>query len=79
MTDWTYPDGEYVHGCAGFRNSCVLGFENRTLIANWVNVAAIVASVFLLVSFAVLPAKWTGRHYLSVCTTLSVLFIDVGT
>ncbi|EXJ56654.1 hypothetical protein A1O7_06998 [Cladophialophora yegresii CBS 114405] len=62
LTDWTYSDG----------------FEARTEIANWVNVAAFVLSVYLLLSFAVLPVKYTHRHYLSVCLTLGVVFIELG-
>ncbi|KIW22884.1 uncharacterized protein PV07_11134 [Cladophialophora immunda] len=62
MTDWTYSDG----------------FESRTEIANWVNVAAFVLSVYLLLSFAVLPVKYTHRHYLSVCLTLGVVFVELA-
>lgn len=53
------------------------GFEGRTEIANWVNLAAFVLSVYLLLSFAVLPIKYTHRHYLSVCVTIGVVFIEV--
>jgi hypothetical protein len=53
------------------------GFEQRTEIANWVNVAAITASTFLLLSFAILDTKWTHRHYLSICLTVSVVFMEV--
>jgi hypothetical protein len=53
------------------------GFEDRTEIANWVNVAAITASVFLLLSFLVLDTKWTHRHYLSICLTVAVVFMEV--
>ncbi|KIX99037.1 uncharacterized protein Z520_05498 [Fonsecaea multimorphosa CBS 102226] len=62
MTDWTYSDG----------------FESRTEIANWVNVAAFVLSVYLLLSFAVLPVKYTHRHYLSVCLTVGVVFVELA-
>lgn len=34
-------------------------------------------SVFLLLSFIILPVKYTHRHYLSVCVTLGVIFIEV--
>jgi len=54
------------------------GFDDRTEIANWVNVAACVLSFYLILSFLVLPVKYTHRHYLSVCLTLGVLFIEVG-
>jgi hypothetical protein len=54
------------------------GFQKRTEIANWVNLAALVVTFFLLVSFIVLPVKWTHRHYLSVCLTIGVMFIEVS-
>jgi hypothetical protein len=57
----------------------IAGFQKRTEIANWVNVAALVVTFFLLVSFVVLPVKWTHRHYLSVCLTIGVMFIEVCT
>lgn len=47
-------------------------------MANWVNVAALLSSAFLLFSFAILDTKWTHRHYLSICLTASVVFIEVG-
>lgn len=55
----------------------MLGFESRTEIANWVNVAAFVLSIYLMLSFLVLPVKFTHRHYLSVCLSLAVIFIEV--
>ncbi|KAJ9633319.1 uncharacterized protein PV06_00820 [Exophiala oligosperma] len=61
-TDWTYGDG----------------FESRTEIANWVNVAAFVLSIYLMLSFLVLPVKFTHRHYLSVCLSLAVIFIELA-
>lgn len=53
------------------------GFEQRTEIANWVNLAAFILSVYLLLSFMILPVKYTRRHYLSVCVTLGVVFMEV--
>jgi hypothetical protein len=47
-------------------------------MANWVNVAALTTTVFLLVSFIVLPVKWTHRHYLSICLAIGVGCIEVG-
>ncbi|KAK7900867.1 hypothetical protein LTR67_003152 [Exophiala xenobiotica] len=54
------------------------GFENRTEIANWVNVAAFILSIYLMLSFIVLPVKFTHRHYLSVCLALGVIFIELA-
>jgi len=55
------------------------GFEQRTEVASWVTVAAFVATLFVLVSYAVLPVKWTSRHYLSVCLAIGVLCMEVRT
>lgn len=60
-SDWMYADG----------------FERRTEIASWVNVAAMFSTLFILFSYAFLPVKWTSRHYLSVCLALGVLCIEV--
>jgi hypothetical protein len=54
------------------------GFEERTEIANWVNVAGLMFSVFLLLSFLVLDTKWTHRHYLSICLTIAVFLMEVS-
>src|SRR5271154_3339765 len=54
------------------------GFEQRTQIANWVNVGALLLTIFLLLSFSILPVKWTHRHYLSICLTISVGLIEVS-
>ncbi|KIV90516.1 hypothetical protein PV10_07813 [Exophiala mesophila] len=62
VTDWTYSQG----------------FEQRTSIANWVNLAAFILSVYLVLSFIVLPVKYTHRHYLSVCATLSVISLELA-
>lgn len=45
--------------------------------ANWVAVVSTVCCVFLLVSWAVLPVEKTYRHYLSICLTIGVLFMNV--
>lgn len=61
-TDWMYADG----------------FERRTEIASWVNVTAMFSTLFILISYAVLPVKWTSRHYLSVCLAIGVLCIELA-
>lgn len=61
-TDWMYADG----------------FEQRTEIASWVNVAAMFSTLFVLISYAVLPVKWTSRHYLSVCLAIGVFCIEMA-
>lgn len=54
------------------------GFEQRTEIASWVNVAAMFSTLFVLLSYAILPVKWTSRHYLSVCLAIGVFCIEVS-
>jgi len=53
------------------------GFEERTEVASWVTVVATIFTLFVLVSYAVLPTKWTSRHYLSVCLAIGVLCMEV--
>lgn len=78
-TEWTYSDGmSTCHHKITTHTHNIAGFQTRTEIANWVNVAALAVTFFLLVSFIVLPVKWTHRHYLSVCLTIGVMFIEVG-
>jgi hypothetical protein len=62
QTEWLYPDN----------------FDTVTHSANWLNVASMVCSAFLLLSFAFLPVSKTHRHYLSICLTqvLSKSLID---
>ena len=47
-------------------------------VTNWLNVAGMVCSVSLLISFLVLPIQTTHRHYLTVCLVISVILIQVG-
>lgn len=61
-TDWTYSDG----------------FIQRTQAANWLNLAALVANIFCLLSFLILPVKWTHRHYLSICLAIAVALMEVA-
>ncbi|KAK0618460.1 hypothetical protein B0T17DRAFT_495887 [Bombardia bombarda] len=62
MTDYAYPDS----------------FDTLGLAAEWVAVVSTVATVFLLLSWAVLPVDKTYRHYLSICLTTAVLFMNLG-
>jgi hypothetical protein len=38
----------------------------------------LVFSIFLLASFAILPVKWTHRHYLGVCLTIAIVFMELA-
>jgi hypothetical protein len=60
-----------------FRQLTMAGFIERTQVANWLNVAAMVATLFCLLSFFILPVKWTHRHYLSICLAIAVAFMEV--
>ncbi|KAK3309552.1 uncharacterized protein B0T15DRAFT_545341 [Chaetomium strumarium] len=62
LTDWAYPDN----------------FQTMNAAANWVAVASTLCCVFLLVSWAVLPVDKTYRHYLSICLTMGVMFMNLG-
>ncbi|KAL1872113.1 hypothetical protein Daus18300_004482 [Diaporthe australafricana] len=62
MTDWAYPDS----------------FQSMSTAANWVAVASTVCCVFLLASWAFLPIDKTHRHYLSICLTVAVVFMNLG-
>ncbi|KAI1821745.1 hypothetical protein F4861DRAFT_517624 [Xylaria intraflava] len=62
LTDWVYPDN----------------FTTATQSANWVNVVGMVGCAFLLLSWIVLPVERTHRHYLSICLTVAVVFMNLG-
>jgi len=62
MTDWAYPDS----------------FNTLGVAAQWVAVGSTVCCVFLLASWAFLPVEKTYRHYLSICLTTAVLFMNLG-
>jgi hypothetical protein len=60
-TDWLYPDS----------------FQTVTSASNWLNVVGLVCTVFLLLSFAVLPVEKTHRHYLSICLVIAIVIMQV--
>lgn len=62
QTEWLYPNN----------------FDTVTTAMDWVNVVGMVCTVFLLISFAVLPVKKTHRHYLSVCLAISIAVMQVS-
>ncbi|KAI1277087.1 hypothetical protein F5Y07DRAFT_112674 [Xylaria sp. FL0933] len=62
LTDWVYPDN----------------FKTATKSADWVNVAGMIGCAFLLLSWIVLPVERTHRHYLSICLTVAVVFMNLG-
>ncbi|KAL2023446.1 hypothetical protein VTK56DRAFT_2442 [Thermocarpiscus australiensis] len=62
MTDWAYPDN----------------FKTMESAANWIAVVSTICCAFLLLSWAVLPVDKTFRHYLSICLTTGVMFMNLG-
>ncbi|KAI0195926.1 hypothetical protein F4808DRAFT_323664 [Astrocystis sublimbata] len=62
LTDWVYSDN----------------FETATQSAEWVNVAGMVGCAFLLLSWFALPVEKTHRHYLSICLTVAIVFMNLG-
>ncbi|KXG50275.1 uncharacterized protein PGRI_062420 [Penicillium griseofulvum] len=51
---------------------------DKIAVTSWISVAILPLCVFLLVSYAVLPVKWSHRHYLSVCFTVGICFMQVA-
>ncbi|KKK26811.1 hypothetical protein ARAM_002370 [Aspergillus rambellii] len=54
------------------------GVQEKSRIASWLSVAVLPLCIFLLVSYAVLPAKRTHRHYLSICFTLGICCMQIA-
>ncbi|KAL3451693.1 hypothetical protein BJX65DRAFT_223413 [Aspergillus insuetus] len=52
--------------------------QEKTRIASWISVAVLPFCIFLLISYAVLPAKRTHRHYLSICFTLGICCMQLA-
>lgn len=47
-------------------------------MAGYINIVALALSVFMLLSFAILPADKTRRHYLNVCLLVGIVFLQLG-
>ncbi|KAJ5739636.1 hypothetical protein N7533_012420 [Penicillium manginii] len=62
LADWRYADNT----------------AKKVDVASWISVAILPLCVFLLVSYAVLPVKWTNRHYLSICFTLGICCMEIA-
>lgn len=59
---WTYPDSFYTMSAA----------------AQWVAVVGTISCVGLMLSWIFLPVEKTNRHYLSICLTVGVTFMNVS-
>ncbi|WEW58838.1 hypothetical protein PRK78_004306 [Emydomyces testavorans] len=53
-------------------------FIQKTEVANWIALVVFVANFFVLVSYAVLPAKFTHRHYLSICLIIAIMLMELS-
>lgn len=54
------------------------GYIQQLKIPNWISLASLALTGFLIISFIVLPAKDTKRNFLSLGLLFFVLFIAVG-
>ncbi|PLN79314.1 hypothetical protein BDW42DRAFT_173149 [Aspergillus taichungensis] len=52
--------------------------EPKSQIASWLAVATLPLCLSILISYAVLPVKTTHRHYLSICITLGIAFMEIA-
>jgi hypothetical protein len=62
MTEFVYPDS----------------FQTLQLAAQWIAVVSTIFCVFLMLSWVFLPVEKTARHYLSICLTIAVVFMNVS-
>ncbi|KAL9092898.1 MAG: hypothetical protein Q9159_000522 [Coniocarpon cinnabarinum] len=49
-----------------------------TRIAGYINVIALALCAFMLISFMLLPAETTRRHYLNVCLIIGIVILQLG-
>lgn len=54
-----------------------IGVNNKMTAIGWLGVALLPLTFFLLVTWAVLPVKFTNRNYITVCFTLSVVCLQI--
>ena len=55
-----------------------LDVVKKTEVASWVSVAMLCLCAFLLLSYAVLPVKWSHRHYLNVFLVVGICIMQVS-
>ncbi|KNG46500.1 g protein-coupled receptor : secretin-like protein [Stemphylium lycopersici] len=53
-------------------------FNTTYQVAEALNVVGLICLVFLLISYMVLPAEKTRRHYLSYCLIIAAMFMELG-
>jgi hypothetical protein len=80
MTDFLYPQSKPIAPLVLIVVVLILsGFNTYYRVAEALNVAGLVLLVFLLISFLILPAEKTRRHYLSYCLIIAAIFMAVST
>ena len=67
-----------ISGSVPKSDGVTIDLGNTIHAASWISVAILPLCIFLLVSYAVLPAKWTHRHYLSICFTLGICCMEAS-
>jgi hypothetical protein len=79
MTDFLYPQGKGCH-CLHIESSTltIADFNTYYRAAEALNVVGLILLVFLMVSFLILPAEKTRRHYLSYCLIIAAIFMAVS-
>lgn len=55
-----------------------IDLRDKISVTSWISVAILPLCIFLLISYAVLPVKWTHRHYLSICFTLGICCMEAS-
>ena len=73
MTSW-WMTTRYLNRLANY----IPEFNTYYRVAEALNVASLILLVFLLVSFVVLPAEKTRRHYLSYCLIIAAMLMAVS-
>ncbi|KAI1916123.1 hypothetical protein LOY89_002740 [Ophidiomyces ophidiicola] len=53
-------------------------FLRRTKIASWLALAVFILNTLMLLTYAVLPAKATRRHYLSICLISALMMMELS-
>uniref|UniRef100_A0A093UXB2 Frizzled and smoothened-like protein O n=1 Tax=Talaromyces marneffei PM1 TaxID=1077442 RepID=A0A093UXB2_TALMA len=65
------------HLVAFLLTRALLGVDSKITAVGWLAVALLPLTIFLFVSYAVLPVKFTNRNYITVCFTLSCVCLQI--
>lgn len=50
----------------------------KTEVTGWLAVGIFPLTAFILITHMILPVKYTNRHYLTICFTLAIAFMQVS-